>query len=215
MRIVTGTALLVLYAVSLHLGVVYYAGLFFAAALYALIVEWPRLTGRWSFVARWLAAAVYFGGPLLGWVFVYEAYAQQSLLLVAYPALATVVCDTCAYFVGYFFGRHYAFPAISPKKTYEGLLAGYGAVFCLNFWYAHFFCDVSGFLHLIFGNPVLSGIVIASGAVLGDLFISFLKRQVGIKDSGQLLPGHGGVLDRVGSLSFVFLLILVVRFVDK
>ena len=107
--------------------------------------------------------------------------------------LATVwIADTAAYFFGKRFGRIKLAPSISPGKTWEGVAGAlftvtlYGAGLCIIF-------DIN--VWLIIG---LWLIVVLS--IMGDLFESLLKRQAGIKDSGQLLPGHGGVLDRIDGL---------------
>lgn len=214
-RIITGVLLLSLYLFSLHLGFVYYAGIFICAALYAIIFECPLLLSRWPFLLRWLIPVFYFFVTFLGWVFVYNAYAHESFFWVAYPVFAVVVCDSSAYFVGRFWGRYRVFPVISPKKTYEGILAGCAGVICFNYVSQYFFSSPQGVFSLVVQYPVLSGLVLATCAILGDLSISVLKRSVGVKDSGRLLPGHGGVLDRVGSVVFVFMLILIIVFLDK
>ena len=111
--------------------------------------------------------------------------------------------DTCAYCVGMRFGKHHMTPVLSPKKTVEGLVGGLIGAAALGAIYA-----------LITGGPVLAYLLIALiGAgisVIGDLAASAIKRQRDIKDYGNLIPGHGGVLDRFDSViftaPFVFLL---------
>jgi phosphatidate cytidylyltransferase len=121
--------------------------------------------------------------------------------------IATVVCsDVGGYAAGVLFGRHPMAPAISPKKTWEGLAGSMIA------------CVVAGgvFLPTMFGAGVWQGVVfglaVAGSATLGDLGESVLKRDIGIKDMGRLLPGHGGLLDRLDSLlptaSVVWLLLI-------
>lgn len=110
----------------------------------------------------------------------------------------SVVGDTLAYLVGSRFGRHPFFPRISPRKTWEGAVAAVVAPTLL----------VGLLLPLALprvGHPLAFGIGVlaAVAAVVGDLVESQLKREVGVKDSGRLLPGHGGVLDRMDSLIFV------------
>ena len=109
--------------------------------------------------------------------------------------IGTWASDTFAYFTGYFFGRHKLCPEVSPKKTIEGLIGGTaGSAVALML------------LGMLFGFELLPmallGIVIAIVATLGDLVESMFKRCTGIKDSGNLIPGHGGVLDRFDSLLF-------------
>lgn len=106
--------------------------------------------------------------------------------------------DTGAYLVGSFIGKTPLIPRISPKKTWEGTIGGFFITFLIAY-----------FLFLIFGDlrlmdwMVLAGIVAVFGSI-GDLIESMLKRSTGVKDSGGLLPGHGGVLDRFDA--FIFLL---------
>ncbi|MGL4796900.1 MAG: phosphatidate cytidylyltransferase [Paraclostridium sp.] len=104
--------------------------------------------------------------------------------------------DTFAYFSGYLFGKHKLIPSISPKKTIEGSIGGIlGSTIC---------CIVFGY---IFKFDVMHMILIGSlGSVVaqfGDLFASSIKRYVGIKDYGKLIPGHGGILDRFDSVILV------------
>jgi phosphatidate cytidylyltransferase len=108
--------------------------------------------------------------------------------------------DSAAYFVGVTFGRHKLWPRLSPKKSWEGTIAGWvtaaivGALWImitpLNATYSPILGAVVG---------LIAGIL----ALFGDLTISTIKRQVGVKDSGHIFPGHGGVLDRLDSILFV------------
>jgi phosphatidate cytidylyltransferase len=144
---------------------------------------------------------------LLVWAYVPVLFSHIVLLhalpdghkLVFMVLLMTMVCDSCAYFTGTRWGKHRLYPAVSPKKSIEGALGGIiGAVLAAL---------VSGWTYL----PHLSllgclgfGVVIGVFAQVGDLFESLLKRSAQIKDSGQLFPGHGGMLDRLDSLLFAF-----------
>lgn len=105
--------------------------------------------------------------------------------------------DTFAYIVGMLIGRHKLFPRISPKKSWEGFIGG--IIFC---------CGISQILAHYWDmlNPLQWGIlafIVVTTGVLGDLFESMLKREAEIKDSGKILPGHGGILDRFDSLFVV------------
>jgi phosphatidate cytidylyltransferase len=117
--------------------------------------------------------------------------------LVFFAALLTWATDTAAYLCGVAFGRHKLMPSISPKKTVEGAVGGLLGAALVGWICARTFTP--------FVTP-LAGIVLglAVGAVgqLGDLVESLIKRDVGIKDSAELIPGHGGVLDRFDSLLF-------------
>lgn len=111
--------------------------------------------------------------------------------------MITWLQDTIAYFVGRYFGRHKMAPVLSPKKTWEGAVGGMlgsilGALLAL--WLLG--------LPLAPGAAVLLGLVGGLVGPLGDLAESLIKRQAGLKDAGHLIPGHGGMLDRVDSLLF-------------
>ncbi len=113
--------------------------------------------------------------------------------------LGTFATDTGAYAVGRAFGRHRMAPRISPKKTWEGAIGGYvaglGSVLALNAL-LDTGVGVGTALHLAVALPV--------AAILGDLFESWMKRRMGVKDASGLLPGHGGFMDRLDSVLFVF-----------
>ncbi len=117
------------------------------------------------------------------------------LLLIALVAAA----DSGAYFAGRAFGKHKLSPHVSPNKTWEGFAGGQVAV-CVVLWLVLLTRGVE--LTLAQGLLATLGVVLlGSASVVGDLLESMLKRQAGVKDSGTLLPGHGGVLDRIDSLT--------------
>lgn len=104
--------------------------------------------------------------------------------------------DVMAYFTGYAFGKHKLCPTISPKKTIEGAIGGTLGSVILCGIFGYFFAPTVFFHCMIIG--VLGGIV----SQFGDLTASIFKRKMGIKDYGNLIPGHGGILDRVDSVLF-------------
>ena len=128
-----------------------------------------------------------------------KAIPRTGEYLVLMPVLMTAISDSGAYFAGRFFGKHKLAPVISPKKTVEGAVGGvisavlgmliYGAVMDL-----FFHMEVNYIFAAIYG------LASAVGSVFGDLCFSVVKRQTGIKDYGNLIPGHGGILDRFDSL---------------
>jgi phosphatidate cytidylyltransferase len=105
--------------------------------------------------------------------------------------------DTYAYLVGSMIGKHKLYERISPGKTWEGTIGGGILTLASSYIVSGWFPEI-GVIHWL----VISGIVVVFGT-LGDLFESLLKRQAGIKDSGKIMPGHGGILDRFDSLMFV------------
>lgn len=131
---------------------------------------------------------------------------MQSLVFVEHRylwtlCLATYGSDTGAYFFGRFFGKHKMIPRISPKKTWEGFFGGWLSGFLLSFLVSLFW--LNGL------NPTINLVICLLAPVaaeLGDLCFSTFKRTYDLKDFSQLLPGHGGVLDRVDSLLMNFIL---------
>jgi phosphatidate cytidylyltransferase len=108
--------------------------------------------------------------------------------------------DTGAFFTGRFIGRHRLAPTISPGKTWEGVFGGLvlGTIAVVLF---------SAPLGIPWYLAIVLGILVTIASVLGDLAESLIKRQAHVKDSGQLFPGHGGMLDRIDSLLFAVIVV--------
>ncbi len=127
---------------------------------------------------------------------------QTGFFLMIFCLIAAVWCDTGAYFVGRAYGRRKLAPAISPNKTVEGAIGGV-ALGAFGALVTKFIFDflVPGELssQLSWGAALAFGIVVAAAAIVGDLIESLLKRDAALKDAGSLLPGVGGMLDRVDS----------------
>ena len=111
-------------------------------------------------------------------------------------ALATTFAsDTTAFFVGRALGRHKLAPAISPGKTWEGAIAGVIAAIIVSLFFTRL-------LPISYVQALTLGLLVSIFGQLGDLVESLLKRNMGVKDSGKLFPGHGGALDRLDSVVF-------------
>lgn len=122
--------------------------------------------------------------------------AGRSWLLLA--AIIAVAADTGAYYAGTRLGRHKLCPALSPGKTVEGLIGGVVAAMLGSFLVVWWWLSEIGLL-----QSLLFAFILSLASVVGDLVESLLKRGAGLKDSGTLLPGHGGLLDRIDSLLLV------------
>jgi phosphatidate cytidylyltransferase len=171
-----------------------------SVALIAGLSVFLVMPGRREGLGRWamgLAGAVYIGLPFNSYLLLYDnARHVPGVLWLVVIVVAVVVNDAAALLVGTRIGRHPFFPAISPKKTVEGALAG--LLFCVPVTLA---CGV-----LLLGLPVwhaaVLGLLIGVTAQAGDLVESQMKRLARVKDSSNLIPGHGGVLDRLDSALF-------------
>jgi len=116
--------------------------------------------------------------------------------LVLYLVFLTQFNDVAQFLWGKALGRHKVVPNVSPGKTVEGLLGGLGTTMVLAVVLAPFFTPLTR------GWAVCAGVIIGLSGFVGDVVISALKRDLGVKDSGNLLPGHGGILDRIDSLTY-------------
>ncbi|HEX2078741.1 MAG TPA: phosphatidate cytidylyltransferase [Longimicrobium sp.] len=127
--------------------------------------------------------------------------AGHGAALLFAPVLLTWASDTFAYFGGRAFGRRKLIPRVSPGKTVEGALSGLVGSVAIGAGYALFLARFDGYVPGVLEGAVL-GLVVSVTGQLGDLVESLWKRDVDVKDSGTLLPGHGGALDRFDSLLF-------------
>lgn len=118
-------------------------------------------------------------------------------MVLLYVALACFMCDTGAYFVGVAIGKHKMIPEVSPNKTWEGSIGGYISGAVISFIYGFF-----ALKQLPTGLLIVSSLVLPLVAQVGDLSFSSIKRRFNIKDFSNLIPGHGGILDRIDSLIF-------------
>ena len=168
----------------------------------------------WLFVLFWITRPTLGSGrsgtqslarAILGWgllastwlsLVVLHSRPDQGPHWVLYLLVLVWVADSGAFFAGRQFGRTKLAPQVSPGKTWEGVFGGLIACSLFAFGYAHFI-DLQG---LALTGFMLVSLVTVLFSVAGDLLESLLKRQLGIKDSGTMIPGHGGILDRVDSL---------------
>jgi len=133
----------------------------------------------------------------------YAVGAGAGTILVLLPVLLTWATDIGAYVFGRTFGKRKLIPSISPGKTVEGAIGGLGMAVVICLVYVRFVLMPYAQLGLTVQGAVLFAIVISVAAQTGDLAESLLKREAGVKDSSNIIPGHGGVLDRFDSLLFV------------
>lgn len=168
------------------------------------------------------AAMSFFGVPYVGLSLATLGF-MRNMSEGWFPVLFTFLCvwvgDTAAYYVGRSMGRHKFAARVSPKKTWEGAIASvlgavivavlftYAAPHIQQWLYAHGVLPAAGGDYAVLTRPRLAIIVVFAflinvAAQLGDLFESLIKRGAGVKDSGTMLPGHGGILDRIDALLF-------------
>ena len=194
--ILSTTAVLILARGHIRLFVIEQA-IFVISAIFWLIIVPLWLKRSWQIRSTVMLVAT-------GWLLLVPTWLalirlqEQPWVLLAILGIVWVA-DSAAYFAGHQWGRHKLAPSISPGKTWEGV-AGAAvavAVYHAAVWYCGFGSGAPG-LGLV---AALLVAVLFPLSIIGDLFESWIKRQAGVKDSGRLLPGHGGVLDRIDALT--------------
>jgi phosphatidate cytidylyltransferase len=149
----------------------------------------------------WTIAGILYVGWLLSYLVALRNIDPVNLEVgrnwVFFALFTNFGSDTAAFFVGRTWGKHHLAPSISPGKTWEGTVAGvFGAII------VSLGVDALFNLPLGYGQAVLLGLLVSIFGQLGDLVESLLKRNMGVKESGKLMPGHGGLLDRMDSVVF-------------
>jgi phosphatidate cytidylyltransferase len=165
------------------------------AGLFVIPIVRNRTQGQLQAIGLAIVGFVY-----LGWMFGHLAFlanATHAYSYLLYLLFAVELNDIACYVTGKLFGRHPLRSNISPKKTWEGSLGGLVMSLALPWalWWT--------FPHFEPRDLIAIGLIIGIGGQLGDLAISVIKRDVGVKDLGATIPGHGGILDRIDSLIFV------------
>ncbi|MBL1275445.1 MAG: phosphatidate cytidylyltransferase [Ectothiorhodospiraceae bacterium] len=171
--------------------------LFWWVLAIALVVQYPNATSRWSSsIAQFLIGLVVLIPTWVAVIGLHDSNAQGPLL-VMYLLSLIWVADSGAYFGGRAWGKRKLAPAVSPGKSWEGVASGavLSVVYAVG---AAQVLELPGNQWVLF---VVLSLVTVLFSVLGDLTESMFKRHAGIKDSGTLLPGHGGVLDRIDSIT--------------
>ena len=159
------------------------------------LLEWQGGRDAVASAAASIFPAIYLGLPIGAMIAIRESRGPNALFLLMLTVFAS---DTAQYYTGRAFGRRPLAPLVSPKKTIEGALGGFviGALVLV----------VVGRWWLPPGVPIwlraILGVAVVALGIAGDLFESMLKRSAGVKDSSSLIPGHGGVLDRIDALLF-------------
>jgi phosphatidate cytidylyltransferase len=173
------------------------------------VVIWARGPQRRPLGAASMTVmgVLYTGGLLsFGYALREHPYAvgnRAGTALVAFPLVLTWASDIGAFFVGRAVGGPKLIPSVSPGKTISGALGGLAATVLVSWLYVRFALAPVALLTMTIPATILFGALISASAQIGDLVESLLKREANVKDSSHLIPGHGGLLDRLDSLLFV------------
>lgn len=201
LRTLTGIAMIGIALLASVIGGNVFA-LLVAAGATVLFYEWSRIVRGWG--VSWKIGGFFYAlAPALALLWLRER-ADDGIALLLWVLIITWATDIGAYFTGRMFGGRKLAPTISPNKTFAGLYGGMGAATLLGgAWVLG-----TGLPHYL----IVLAPIFAALAQAGDLFESWMKRQAGVKDSGNWLPGHGGLLDRLDGLIPVAVLTVSLQF---
>lgn len=149
----------------------------------------------------WTLAGIIYIGWLLSYLVALRGMGSGWVYLTLF---ATFGSDSAAFFVGSALGRHHMAPHISPRKTWEGAIAGLAGAVIISLLFT---LPTPVMLPLNYAQAILLGLLVSVFGQTGDLVESLLKRNMAVKDSGKILPGHGGALDRIDSIAFAGIIV--------
>lgn len=172
--------------------------LFIAAFLLTMLFQHGRYT--FDIAAKFIAVSLMISLMFIHVIFI--RHLENGVLNVFIVLIGSWITDSCAYFAGYAFGKHKLAPSISPKKTIEGSVGGILGVSVILTAYAHVAANIFNITANI-SSAIIIGLICGVISQLGDLCASVIKRENNVKDFGNIMPGHGGVMDRFDSFLFV------------
>lgn len=181
--------------------------LLFVLELLSVALLWRGGRGKPLEVVGITLLGIFYTGGMLSYAYAlrYHPYtigAQAGAVLVVLPLFCTWATDIGGYVFGRWLGKRKLMPTVSPGKTVAGSIGGIATSIAICLLYVQFILRPFGQLALSVWGSVLFAVAIGVAGQIGDLVESMLKREAGVKDSSRLIPGHGGVLDRVDSLLF-------------
>ena len=182
--------------------------LFLALGLWSIYEMWKLRKGKPKLVALLMVIIPFFTIQLFGMTDSNypEMPFNPSLVLLMY--ILTWTFDSFAYLIGRKLGKTKILPLISPKKSWEGFFGGY--LFCILASSLFYFFFEDNFNHISTLSYVLITLILPFSATTGDFIESYYKRKAGVKDSGKIMPGHGGILDRMDAFLITIPVIYII-----
>jgi phosphatidate cytidylyltransferase len=172
-------------------------------AIVLVSISIPVFSTKYNFLgAGATLVGVFYVSLLFGHLYMIRSIPGTGVYLVWFVFICSWLTDTFAYFTGRLFGKNRLSPVISPKKTVEGSIGGilFSTAGCIAY---SIYLNSTGIISIPIGHALIIGFVSSIASQIGDLAASAIKRAVGVKDYGKIMPGHGGMLDRFDSILFV------------
>ena len=182
--------------------------LFLILGLWSIYEMWKLRKGKTKLVAILIVVIPFFIIQLFGMTDTNYPEMPFNPSIVLLMFVLTWTFDSFAYLVGKKFGKNKILPSISPKKSWEGFFGGF--VFCILASSLSFFLFKEYFNHISTLSYILITIILPFSATTGDFIESFYKRKAGVKDSGTIIPGHGGILDRMDAFLITIPVIYII-----
>ena len=182
--------------------------LFLILGLWSIYEMWKLRKGKTKLVAILIVVIPFFIIQLFGMTDTSHPEMPFNPSIVLLMFVLTWTFDSFAYLVGKKFGKNKILPSISPKKSWEGFFGGF--VFCILASSLSFFLFKEYFNHISTLSYILITIILPFSATTGDFIESFYKRKAGVKDSGTIIPGHGGILDRMDAFLITIPVIYII-----
>jgi phosphatidate cytidylyltransferase len=204
LRVMSGAAMAVVAVLLTIYGGILFE-LFWVVAGAIIFWEWFNLVSSENQRAPWLTAGVVYAGAAAFCPIVLRADVDYGLVAIFFLFAVVWTTDIAAYFVGRIFGGPKLWPAVSPKKTWSGALGGLAGAIIAAF-------VVASFAALSHRAAIVLAVLLSVASQAGDLFESHLKRRFGVKDASHIIPGHGGVMDRLDGFIFAAALATLIGF---
>jgi len=204
LRIISAIVLLIIAVFSINQGGLIFQSLIVICSL-LMLYEWVSINrNRKSLL--FILGGIYILMPMVFWTYNSEKSPSSLSIEIYWCFLIVWACDIFAYFGGKLFKGPKFSPKISPNKTWSGVITGSIAAFIMSYFYIKKYFDSNGKLFI-------ASIVMTVASILGDLLESKVKRVLQVKDTGNIIPGHGGICDRLDSFLLVTYAFIIIKYI--
>jgi phosphatidate cytidylyltransferase len=180
---------------------------FISVCVVLMLYEWICINASKLLSCLFVCGCIYIAVPMLFWLYESRYFPDSLQVNILWVLMIVCSCDIGAYFGGSLMGGAKLAPTISPNKTWSGVISGAILSFVVSYYYVH-----GQFIGVSDKRLAIASMFLIVGAVIGDLIESKVKRILNVKDTGWLIPGHGGVCDRLDSFLLATYVFIFVRY---